>query len=166
MLGTICMTLAALAPRPFETLWDIGGGSGAIGIEWLLADPSLSALSIEPRADRAERIARNALALGVDRLQVITGKAPEALEGLAPPDAVFIGGGLDAPLLDWLSDRLPTGTRIVANAVTLETEALLSDAALRFGGTLTRIALSETKPIGPKRGWASAYPIVQWSVTL
>lgn len=155
------LTLSALAPRPGEHLWDIGGGSGSIGIEWLLSDPSLSATTIEPRADRAARIAANAARLGVERLQVVTGRAPEALSGLAPPDAVFVGGGLGPELLEYLTG-LPGTPRLVANAVTLESEALLIAAQARHGGELLRIALSSVTPLGPKRGWKSAFPVVQW----
>ncbi|TDE34383.1 precorrin-6y C5,15-methyltransferase (decarboxylating) subunit CbiE [Antarcticimicrobium sediminis] len=160
------LTLSALAPRPFEHLWDIGGGSGSIGIEWLLSDPSLSATVIEPRADRVGRITANAARLGVDRLKVVQGKAPTALEELSPPDVVFIGGGLSAGMLDWLTARLPAGTRIVANAVTLESEALLVQTHARLGGALMRVEIASVAPIGPKRGWKSAYPITQWSGTL
>lgn len=160
------LTLSALAPQPFEHLWDIGGGSGSIGIEWLLSHPSLTATSFEPRPDRAARIAQNAATLGVDRLEVITGKAPEALAGRDAPDVVFIGGGLSPDLLDWLEHNLPPGTRLVANAVTLESEALLTQAQARKGGDLLRFALSQATPLGPKRGWQASYPIVQWSVTL
>ncbi|MCR8546877.1 precorrin-6y C5,15-methyltransferase (decarboxylating) subunit CbiE [Salipiger sp. P9] len=160
------LTLSALAPRPYEHLWDIGGGSGSIGIEWLLAHPTLAATAIEPRAERADRIRANACRLGMDRLHVVTGAAPDALDGLAPPDAVFVGGGLDTALLGWLETHLPHGTRLVANAVTLETEALLTSAQARLGGDLLRIELSEPAAIGPRRGWRASYPIVQWSVVL
>ncbi len=160
------LTLAALAPRPFERLWDIGGGSGSVAIEWLLADPSLAAISIEPREDRAQRIRANANRLGVDRLEVVTGSAPDALEPLAEPDAVFVGGGLSPALLDWLTARLAKGTRLVANAVTLETEALLTEAHARHGGDLLRIDIARAAPLASRRGWKSAYPITQWSVTL
>ncbi|MFD1342076.1 precorrin-6y C5,15-methyltransferase (decarboxylating) subunit CbiE [Litorisediminicola beolgyonensis] len=159
------LTLSALAPRPHELLWDIGGGSGSVALEWLMAHPTTQAISIEPRADRAARIGRNAAALGQDRLQVVTGSAPEALDGLAMPEAVFVGGGLSAALLESLFARLPAGTRIVANAVTLESEALLAAAQAERGGDLLRIALSEAVPLGSKRGWRSAYPVVQWRVT-
>lgn len=158
------LTLSALAPRPFEHLWDIGGGSGSVAIEWLLSDPSLRATTIEQNPTRAARIVANAAALGVDRLQVITGTAPMALADLPPPDCVFVGGGLSADLLDWLAAKLPTGTRIVANAVTLESEALLVQAQARLGGDLLRIALTQAAPLGPGRGWKASYPIVQWSV--
>lgn len=159
------ITLAALSPRPGETLWDIGGGSGAVGIEWLLAHPSLRAATVEPRADRAARIARNAAAFGLShRLTLRQGAAPEALEGLPPPDAVFIGGGLSQALLDHLFAVLPAGVRLVANAVTLESEALLTLARARLGGDLLRVELAEAAPLGPRTGWKSAWPVVQWSV--
>ena len=160
------LALSALAPRPFETLWDIGGGSGSIAIEWLLAHDTTQAVSIEPRADRAARIRSNADRLGVDRLTLIEGAAPAALDGLALPQAVFIGGGLSDALLADLSDRLPAGTRLVAHAVTLESEARLAGWSAKLGGDLLRIDLSEIAPLGPKRGWKAAYPVTQWRVVL
>ncbi|MCC1494733.1 precorrin-6y C5,15-methyltransferase (decarboxylating) subunit CbiE [Cognatishimia sp. F0-27] len=159
-------TLSTLAPRPFEHLWDIGGGSGSIGIEWLLSDPTVEATAIEADATRAARIAENAARLGVDRLAVVTGAAPDALAGVQRPDVVFVGGGLDAALLGWLEARLAPGTRLVANAVTLETVSLLVASHARLGGQLTRLAVSEAAPIGPKRGWKAGFPIVQWSTVL
>ncbi|WP_171091013.1 precorrin-6y C5,15-methyltransferase (decarboxylating) subunit CbiE [Ruegeria sp. HKCCD9179] len=160
------LTLSALAPQRGEHLWDIGGGTGSISIEWLMCDPTLSATCIEPRADRAERIRRNADTLGQDRLNVVHGTAPEALSGVDLPDVVFIGGGLSANLLAWLRDALPKGTRLVANAVTLESEALLARWHEDLGGDLLRIELAHSAPLGQRRGWKSAYPVVQWSVTL
>ncbi|MEO1679328.1 MAG: precorrin-6y C5,15-methyltransferase (decarboxylating) subunit CbiE [Pseudomonadota bacterium] len=160
------LTLSALAPLPGEHLWDIGAGSGSISIEWLLSTPTARATAVEPREDRAERIRANAARLGADRLHVVAGAAPAALDGLDPPQAVFVGGGLDASLLADLEARLPTGTRLVANAVTVESEALLLEASSRLGGDVVRFALSHLEPLGSKRGWDSARPIVQWSVTL
>lgn len=160
------LALSALAPRPFEALWDIGGGSGSIAIEWLLAHPTTEAVSIEARPDRAARIRSNARRLGADRLAVVDGVAPAALAGLAAPQAVFIGGGLDDALLTDLVSRLSPGVRLVAHAVTLESEALLSMWADQLGGALQRIELSEAVPLGPKRAWKASYPIVQWRVVL
>lgn len=160
------LTLSALAPKPFETLWDIGAGSGSIAIEWLLAHPTTQALAFEADPIRAERARANALTLGVDRLGVIDARAPEGLGGHPAPDAVFIGGGLCDALLDWLWTRLAPGTRIVANAVTLESEALLATWHRAKGGELLRIELSDAAPLGPRRGWRAHYPIVQWSVSL
>jgi precorrin-6B C5,15-methyltransferase / cobalt-precorrin-6B C5,C15-methyltransferase len=160
------LTLSALAPRPGEHLWDIGGGSGSIAIEWLLGDPSLTATTIEPRPERAARIRRNADRLGMDRLQVVTGLAPEALTGLDTPDVVFIGGGLSENLLVWLQANLPNGARIVANVVTLESESLLAHWQAKLGGDLLRIELAQSGPLGSKRAWRPNLPVVQWSVTL
>jgi len=160
------LALSALAPRPYETLWDIGGGSGSIAIEWLLSHPTTEAVSIEPRADRAARIRANADRLGVDRLRVIEGQAPGALEGFAAPQAVFIGGGLGDALLTDLTERLSPGTRLVAHAVTLESEAVLAAWSERLGGSLLRVELSEAGALGARRGWKAAYPVVQWRVVL
>ena len=159
------LTLSALAPRPGERLWDIGSGSGSIAIEWLLSHPTTTANAVEARPDRADRLRRNADRLGVDRLEVVIGDAPAALADLPQPDAVFVGGGLSEGLLVALWQRLDPGTRIVANAVTLESEALLSVWQEKAGGELMRIELATAAPLGSKRGWRSAYPVVQWSVT-
>ena len=160
------LTLSALAPRPGELLWDIGAGSGSIGIEWLLADASMRTLAFEADPTRAARARANAAALGVDRLEVIEGRAPDILVDHLKPDAIFIGGGLSEALLSWLWQQLPAGTRLVANAVTLESEALLAQWQRDKGGDLMRIELADAAPIGTRRGWRSHYPIVQWSVTL
>jgi len=156
------ITLSTLAPKPGEHLWDIGGGSGSIGLEWLLAHPTTTATTVEPRADRAARIVQNAKDLGVDhRLDVVEGAAPAALDGLKTPDAIFVGGGLSA---ETIKAVLSYSARLVINAVTLEGEALLAAAHADHGGALMRIALSNATPLGPKRGWTSAYPVVQWSL--
>lgn len=160
------LTLSALAPRPGEQLWDIGAGSGSVGIEWLLSHPTTSAIAFEVDPVRASRIRANADAFGVDRMQVVVGAAPATLHDQRPPDAVFIGGGLSLPMLEALWARLPTRTRLVANAVTLESEALLLAWHASKGGSLLRIALSEAAPIGTRLGWRASYPVVQWSVML
>ena len=160
------LTLSALAPRPGETLWDIGAGSGSISIEWLLAAPATRAIALEPRADRCANIRKNAEAFGLaHRIDIREGGAPEALTDLPKPDAVFVGGGASESVLQFLWDRLAPGTRIVANAVTLETEALLSDWQARVGGALLRVELADAAPLGRMRGWERARPIIQWSVT-
>ncbi|MFG3040240.1 precorrin-6y C5,15-methyltransferase (decarboxylating) subunit CbiE [Streptomyces sp. NPDC048330] len=159
-------TLAALAPAPGELLWDVGGGSGSIGVEWMRTHRSCRAIAVERSPERAARITRNADTLGVPALRVVTGPAPAALAGLPTPDAVFIGGGLTAPgLLDACWDALPAGGRLVANTVTLESEALLADRYRRHGGELVRLAVSAAVPVGGFTGWRQAMPVTQWSVT-
>ncbi len=157
-------TLAALAPRTGELLWDIGCGSGSVAIEWSLAHPANRAIGIERRAERAERAKRNALALGVPSLRVVTGAAPEALAGLAVPDAVFVGGGgEDEALLDAAWAALKTGGRMVVNAVTIETEALLFVEQRARGGTLTRLAVERLEALGGRHGFRPAMRVTQWA---
>ncbi len=159
------LALSVLAPRAGELLWDIGAGSGSIGIEWLLAHPSTRCIGIEADPVRAARARGNAAMLGVDRLEMCEGRAADLLARLPDPQAVFVGGGCDAGLLAALWDRLPGGARLVAHAVTLETEALLALWHGERGGSLLRIELAEAAPLGRKRGWKAGYPVVQWSVT-
>ncbi|MFQ3788382.1 precorrin-6y C5,15-methyltransferase (decarboxylating) subunit CbiE [Halomonas sp. A29] len=163
------LTLAALAPRAGERLWDIGTGSGSVAIEWLLAHPDNHAVAFERDAERAARARRNAHDLGVDWLEVVEGSALDVLNDQAlseqPPDAVFIGGGLSQPLLEALWQRLPAGARLVANAVTLESEALLAQWQQVAGGELLRLELAAAAPLGTRRGWKASYPVVQWRVS-
>jgi precorrin-6Y C5,15-methyltransferase (decarboxylating) len=160
------LTLSALAPRRGETLWDIGAGSGSVGIEWMLADPSLSAIAIEANPERAARISRNATSFGVPELTIIIGTAPDALAGLEPPHAIFIGGGGSDPgVLDAAIEALRPGGRLVANGVTIELEALLLAHHAKHGGSLTRIDIARADAIGSMTGWRPNMPITQWAWT-
>ncbi|TPK47661.1 precorrin-6y C5,15-methyltransferase (decarboxylating) subunit CbiE [Mesorhizobium sp. B2-5-4] len=158
------VTLSALAPRRGELLWDIGAGSGSIGIEWMLAHPSMRAIAIEADPARAARIGHNAVACGVPGLVIVEGSAPKALARLETPDAVFIGGGgSDAGVLTAATKALRAGGRLVANAVTLEMEALLLAQHTKRGGDLTRIGISRASPVGSMQAWRPAMPVTQWS---
>ncbi|HZS68756.1 MAG TPA: precorrin-6y C5,15-methyltransferase (decarboxylating) subunit CbiE [Burkholderiales bacterium] len=158
------VTLSSLAPKRGQLLWDIGAGSGSVAIEWMLAHPSLSAIAIEARPDRAARIGRNAAALGVPSLEVVEGRAPKALAGLPTPDAIFIGGGASGDgVIDAAIGALRTGGRLVVNAVTLETEGLIISYHARFGGELTRIAVARADAVGGKLGWRTALPVTQFN---
>lgn len=160
------LALAALAPLPGELLWDVGAGSGSIGIEWLRAEPTARAIAVEADVERAQRIARNALALGVPGLEVRHARAPDALGGLPAPDAVFLGGGVAAPgLLARCWEALRPGGRLVAHAVTLEGEQALHTAYGNHGGELVRFELSRAEPLGGYVAWAPRRPVVQWAAT-
>jgi precorrin-6Y C5,15-methyltransferase (decarboxylating) len=160
------VTLARLAAVPGQLLWDVGAGAGSIGIEWMRAHPTCRAVAVEASAERAERIARNAARLGVPYLRVVHGHAPEVLARLGAPDAVFIGGGLTTPLLvDTCWDALPPGGRMVANAVTVESEAVLAQWHARVGGDLVRVEVARAEPVGSFTGWKPAMPVTIWSVT-
>jgi len=151
------LTLSALAPRPGEMLWDIGAGSGSVSVEWCLNGGHAQA--IEPREDRRVNLAANIESFGLpDRMRVVAGTAPGTLSGLPPPDAIFVGGGADPALFE----ALPPA-RIVANAVTLETETLLAQLHGQRGGSLTRISIEDVGPLGGRRGWTPARTVTQWS---
>jgi precorrin-6Y C5,15-methyltransferase (decarboxylating) len=158
-------TLAALAPLPGETLWDIGAGCGSVAIEWLRSGEGLAAIAIERDPARSALIARNAAALGVSGLRILAAAAPAALAGLPPPDAVFVGGGIGAPgLLPTLWAELPAGGRLVANVVTTEGEARVLDWHRHHGGSLTRIAVSRAEPAGRRHLWRALAPVTQLAV--
>jgi precorrin-6B C5,15-methyltransferase / cobalt-precorrin-6B C5,C15-methyltransferase len=158
------LTVAALAPTPGELLWDVGGGSGSIGIEWMRTHPACRAVSVERDSDRAARIRANAEALGVPDLRVVVGAAPAALEGLETPDAIFVGGGLTTPgLLETCWAALGAGGRLVANVTTVESEARLAEARARYGGDLVRVQITNATPVGRFTGWRPAMPVTQWS---
>jgi precorrin-6Y C5,15-methyltransferase (decarboxylating) len=157
------VTLSSLAPLSGQLLWDIGLGAGSVAIEWLLQHASLRAVGIEADSDRAARAARNAAALGVPELQIVQGQAPQALTGLDRPDAVFIGGGMmDDGVFDAAWSALKPGGRLVANAVSLETEARLADYFGTFGGDLIRLQVARADKIGTVAGWRPAMPVTQW----
>ena len=158
------VTLSSLAPRRGELLWDIGAGAGSVAIEWMLADPAMRAIAVERQGERAARILRNAAAFGVPGLEVAEGAAPAALANLARPDAIFVGGGAGDPgVLNAAIDALRYGGRLVVNAVTLETEALLLARHAALGGELTRIEIARAGAVGEKTGWRTAMPVTQWA---
>ncbi|WP_245614540.1 precorrin-6y C5,15-methyltransferase (decarboxylating) subunit CbiE [Actinokineospora inagensis] len=160
------VTVSSLAPEPGQLLWDVGAGSGSVGIEWGRTHPSCRVIAVEPRADRADRVERNALALGVPGLTLVRGVAPDALDGLEAPDAVFVGGGVTAEgVLQACWAAVKPGGRIVVNAVTLESETLVARWHSDVGGTLTRLSVGRAEPVGGFTGWRQAMPVTQWVAT-
>lgn len=161
------VTLAALSPLPGEHLWDVGAGSGSIGIEWMRTDPRCTAVAVEPRADRGALVRANAARLGVPGLELVAGSAPAALDGLRTPDAVFVGGGLTTEgVLAACLDALRPGGRLVANAVTLESDAVLTTWRARLGGVLRRIEIAHAEPVGSFTTFRPALAVTQWELTV
>lgn len=163
-LGIRAVTLAALAPRPGERLWDVGAGSGSISVEWCLNGSGCGAVAFERDERRRHNLQSNAVAFGVGI--EVRGDAPDTFDGAAPPSAIFIGGGLTQPgLLEACLDHLPTGGRLVANVVTTESEAAVTQAYTRLGGELRRFQHYRGKALGAFTGWQPHYPVTQWAMT-
>lgn len=157
-------TVAKLMPMRGALLWDIGTGCGSVAIEWMRAARYARAIGIEPRPDRRAMAAENALALGAPRLELIEGEAPACLSGLEAPDAIFIGGGLSDEVYEKAWQNLRPLGRLVANAVTLESEAELIVLHAKHGGQLTKISVNRAEPIGRLTGWRPFMPVTQWSL--
>jgi precorrin-6Y C5,15-methyltransferase (decarboxylating) len=155
--------IARLMPHPGALLIDVGAGCGSISIEWMRAEPTARAIAIDPNSQRRELAARNAAALGVPHLDIRNGHAPEALVDLPPADAVFVGGGVSQATIAAATPKLKPGGRLVAHAVTLESEAVLLDAFRRYGGDLVRLAVQHAEPIGSFSAWRPAMPVTQWA---
>lgn len=159
------ITLSNLAPLPGQLLWDVGAGCGSIAIEWLRSHPRCRAVAIERHPTRLQYIADNAVALGVPQLQIIPGEAPLALANLTQPDAIFIGGGVtNKDVFETCWNALKSGSRLVINAVTLESEQKVLQWHNYYGGSLTRISIERTKAIGSFLGWKPLSPVTQWVI--
>ena len=161
---TRAVTIAKLMPMRGALLWDIGTGCGSVAVEWMRAARYAQAIGIEPRADRRAMAAQNALALGTPTLELVAGTAPEVLQGLAAPDAIFVGGGLTDGVFDAAWAALKPLGRFVSNAVTLESEAILMELHKKYGGELVRLAVTRAEPVGPYRGWRPFMSVTQWSL--
>lgn len=158
------LALAKLMPMRGAVLWDVGAGCGSVGIEWMRAAPEARAWGLEPDAGRRALAAENAARLGAPRLELVAARAPDGLAALPDPDAVFVGGGLSEAVVDAARARLKPFGRLVAHAVTLESEALLAGLQARLGGELVRLSVARAEPVGGRMGWRPAMPVTQWSL--
>lgn len=158
------LALAKLVPLRGQLLWDIGCGCGSVAIEWMRGAPEAQAIGIDPQENRRSLAADNARRLGTPKLQLVEGTAPAALDGLPDPDAVFIGGGLSGAVIDCAVARLKPFGRLVAHAVTLESEAVLLEAFARHGGQLQRIGVETAAPVGQFQGWKPSMTVTQWAL--
>ncbi len=159
------LTLSQLKSFGGEVLWDVGAGSGSISIEWCLGHPQNVAFAIEKRKDRISLIKANRQKFGLEeRLTIKHSNIKTMAKDLPKPNAVFIGGGATSEIIDQIIKILGKGGRLVINAVTLETEALLFRKYKQLGGNLKKINISNPKPIGGKTIWSAQYNIIQWSL--
>lgn len=154
------LTVAALRPSA-GWIWDFGAGSGSVGISWALAGGG-SVVAVERRADRAERVARNAARAGVP-IELVVGDTADLTADLPLPDAIFVGGGLTENLAAACVNVLPPGGRLVANTVTVEGQALAAALRGRYGGELRSYTVADLRPLGEGTAWQPRRPIVQWA---
>lgn len=158
------ITLAKLVPTPGGLLWDVGCGCGSVAVEWMRTARHAQAIGIEPREDRRAMAAQNAHKLGGFDLTLIAEAAPDALKGLPPPDAIFIGGGLTNAVFEHCLNALKPMGRLVCNAVTLDSEQILLEMCKNHGGTLSKLQCTYAVPVGQKTGWKPAMPVTQYSL--
>ena len=158
-------TISKLAPYPDAVLWDIGAGCGSVSVEWMRGSRGAIAVAIEQKTERVAMIRQNTVQLGAEKMMIVEGRAPDDLKGLPQPDAVFIGGGLNTEgVFEAAWSALRPGGRLVANVVTLESEAFLSELQTKHGGELVRLSVQKAESVGPYRGWRAAMPVTQWCV--
>lgn len=117
------VTLAKARLLDRQVIWDIGAGTGSISVEAALTAVNGSVFAVEREPAAVELIKKNAELFGALNLTVCPGTAPAALAGLPAPERVFIGGsgGNLAEIMAFVHGQLPTGGRVVVNAVVLET---------------------------------------------
>ena len=157
------LALAKLVPVRGGILWDVGCGCGSVAVEWMRAGWEAKAYGIEPKPERREMARANALRLGAPKLELVDGTAPAVLSGLPAPDAVFIGGGISQANIKACMENLKPHGRLVAHAVTLESEAVLLAAFDAHGGELQRISTETAEPVGPFHGWRPSMTVTQWA---
>lgn len=157
------LALAKLVPLRGQLLWDVGCGCGSVAVEWMRGAPEAKAIGLEPQEKRRAMAAQNALTLGTPKLELVDATAPDGLSDLPAPDAVFLGGGISAETVDVSIAALKPFGRLVAHAVTLESEAVLLGAFARHGGALQRVSVETADPVGPYHGWRPSMPVTQWS---
>lgn len=143
--------LAKLGVQPEETLWDVGAGTGSVSVELALAAPSGRVYAVECEPDACTLIRKNREKFAAKNLILIEGRAPQALEALPAPDAVFIGGtkGGMAAVVDAVLAKNPHA-RICISAIALETlsAAIAALTAQGLSAEVTQIAVSRTRPAG------------------
>ncbi len=158
--------LAMLAPLGDELLWDLGAGTGSIGIEWCRLHPGNRAVAVERDAERCARIDRNASTHHLaHRVSIRVADITDALAELPSPDAVFVGGGVTPGVLERCWAALPSGGRLVVHSVTADSDAVLLDAYRRWGGDLARVGVESAEPIGRFTGFKPSRTVTTWAAT-
>jgi precorrin-6Y C5,15-methyltransferase (decarboxylating) len=163
------LSLATLGIRPDSVVWDIGAGSGSVSIEAALLAPEGKVYAIEIDPEGVEICRENVLAHAVDNVEVIAGRAPEALADLDTPDAVFVGGskGSMRDIIEVALERLTPGGRLVVNAITLENAGEAYQAFRERGlvPEVTLLQISRGEPLARYLRYEALNPIQIFAVT-
>jgi len=146
------LALCYLELRPNDVLWDVGAGTGSVSLEAARLSSRLRIWAIERDATACSRLEANVLRFGSGQVRACRSEAPDGLQELPDPDAVFIGGsgGRLAEILGLVAGRLKSGGRIVLNCITLENfsrgwEVLRE---LELEPRATSVQLAHSRPLG------------------
>ena len=145
------MSLYKLGLRRNSIVWDVGAGSGSVGLEAALIASEGMVYAVERDAECLDMLRLNVEQLGPDNVVVVSGEAPDALDALPAPDCVFVGGsgGRLTDILEYAVSRLTADGRIVVNLASIErivqTQACLE--SLGFDAELTMINASRGKAL-------------------
>ncbi|MBX7145930.1 MAG: precorrin-6y C5,15-methyltransferase (decarboxylating) subunit CbiE [Alphaproteobacteria bacterium] len=159
------LTLSALMPMPNQTLWDIGAGCGSISIEWARYHSTMKSYAIEKNEKRCQFIKENSDSFGLSNIDILSGTAPEILNNLEKPDAIFIGGGLlEKNMIDICWQALKKSGRLVINTVTIESEQEILKIYKNLGGKLSKISIEQPDLLGELTVWRKSMPVTQLTV--
>lgn len=170
------LAIAKLAPQPGDVLWDVGAGSATISVEFLRLAQGGCAHTFDIDHEALAYQMKNAQAFGLSDVLVSHQHAmplsPKDVK-IPLPDALFLGGGIDPEIIEAAVSHLKARGRLVAHAVTIESEAFLAAAFGKYGGDLTRISVARSEAIGPGgdrdghshkfHGFKPAMTVTQWS---
>lgn len=157
------VSLAALAPRPGNVIWDVGAGTGSVALEASLLCPGGAVFAIERDMDRFALLTQNVRRTGALTVAPVCGEAPDVMADLPDPDRIFVGGGLSTrhDMLAVLCDRLRPGGRLVINCVLFSTLQQAMEELTRHGliFTLTQLQANTTAPLGNDIRLAAENPV-------
>lgn len=151
------VSLYSLRLKRDSVVWDIGAGTGSVALEaaWIASQGRVFA--IERDNESLSLLRQNVDSLGAGNVQVVEGEAPQALETLEDPDAVFIGGsgGQLQEIVSLVGERLAPGGMVVANIIALdrasEAHKLMNDMGLLTNMTMVSASRGKALPDGSTR---------------
>jgi len=158
------LALAELQLGPNGVLWDIGAGSGSVGIEAALGQPSAQVYAVEKRAEFVEHMHENLRRFPAAQVHITQGSAPDVCAEWPDPSAIFVGGsgGRLSEIIAVAQSRLQIGGRLVINLATLENLQTARD--LLPDARISQVQISRGVPIAKMTRFDALNPIfmVMW----